>query len=134
MNNFRMIYDIRNDSNLITMIQDASLDKESYVGYKIELGLLFGTKEWFDALNDNKISKYVINGIISNIYMLGHNDYPEFEIKNNEGNTIWPRKGNPEEYKVGKNIRLIYIEQKYKRPTSITGVIAKCIIKIEIEK
>lgn len=115
------------------MVQEASLDKKSYAGYKIENGLLFGTTEWFDAIDNGIILKYLISGSISNIYLSGQNDYTEFEITSDEDKTTWPIKGDNAIYKIGKNITLTYIEQKFKRPSDITGLISKCIISIEIE-
>jgi len=114
------------------MVQEASLNKKNYAGYKIENGLLFGTKEWFSAIENGMISKHIVEGFISRVYMSGHNDYPEFEIENNHGKSTWTREGIDEAYKVGKNIELIYVEQKYKQPTDITGMISKCVIEIKI--
>lgn len=128
----KQIYSLKNDFGLIKRIQEASLDKNFYAGYKIENGLLFGTKEWFNAIENGIIPKHTNKGLISSVYMSGHNDYPEFEIENNEGKNTWTRKGIDEAYQVGKYIELIYVEQKYKKPTSITGTISKCVIEIKI--
>lgn len=130
--NLKQIYTLKNDFRRIKMIQEASLNKNSYSGYKIENGLLFGTKEWFNAIGNGIIPKHIIKGVISRVYMSGHNDYPEFEIESNEGKTTWTREGIDAAYKVGKNIELIYVEQKYKRPTDIIGAISKCVIEIKI--
>lgn len=126
------IYNLKDDSLRINMIQEASLDKNSYAGYKTENGLLFGTKEWFNAIENNIIPKHTIKGFICSVYMSGHNDYPEFEIKSGDSKTTWVREGNGAAYKVGKSIELTYVEQKYKRPTDITGAISKCVIEIKI--
>jgi hypothetical protein len=128
----KQIYNLKNDFIRIKMVQEVSLDKNSYAGYKTENGLLFGSKEWFNAVENGIILKHTIKGFISRVYMSGHNDYPEFEIENNEGKTTWIREGTDKAYKVGKNIELTYVEQKYKRPTDVTGVISKCIIEIKI--
>jgi len=130
--NLKQIYNLKNDSRRIKIIQEASLDKNSYAGYKTENGLLFGTKEWFNAIEKGMIPIHTIKGIISRVYMSGHNDYPEFEIESNEGKTTWTREGIDAAYKVGSSIELIYVEQKYKRPTDITGAISKCVIEIKI--
>lgn len=134
MNLLKSIYNIKNDKRLIEIIQEASNDKKSYAGYKIENGLLFGTKEWFDAIEQGIIPKYIIKGVISSVYMSGHNDYPEFEIENSKGKTIWTRVGHDAAYQIGKSIELVYVEQKYKRSTDITGAISKCVIEIKISK
>ena len=107
--NLKQIYNLKNDSKRIKMVQEASLDKNSYAGYKTENGLLFGTKEWFNAIEQGIIPTYAVKGIISRVYISGHNDYPEFEIESNEGKTTWTREGIDVAYKVGKSIELIMV-------------------------
>jgi hypothetical protein len=132
MNQLKQIYNLKKDFKRIKMIQEASLDKNSYSGYKIENGLLFGSKEWFEAIDQGVIPKHTVKGIISRVYMSGHNDYPQFEIESDEGKTSWTRTGLDEAYKIGKSIELIYVEQKYKRPTAIIGPISKCVLEVNI--
>ena len=127
------IYNISNDIRRIKLGQEASLDVNSLSGYKIEDQILFGSNEWFDNIKTGKIKKHLVTGIISKVYVSGHNDYPEFVIDNNEGSTTWPRLGNDDAYKVGKKIELVFVEQKYKRPSDITGTISKSIIQVRIE-
>ncbi len=134
MNLFKSIYNLKGDNSRIKMVQEASLDNKSFAGYKQENGLLFGTKEWFDAIETGKILKNVVRGVITRVYMSGQNDFPEFEVENIEGKTIWTRLGNETDYQVGKNVELIYVEQKFKRPTGITGIISKCVIEIKISE
>ena len=94
MNLFKSIYNLKGDNSRIKMVQEASLDNKSFAGYKQENGLLFGTKEWFDAIETGKILKNVVRGVITRVYMSGQNDFPEFEVENIEGKTIWTRLGN----------------------------------------
>lgn len=130
--NLKQIYNLKKDLRRIKLIQEASLDKNSYAGYKTENGLLFGTKEWFNAIEKGAVPKHTVRGFISRVFISGHNDYPEFEIQSNDGKTTWTREGVDEAYEVGKSIELIYVEQKYKRPTDIIGAVSKCIIEIKI--
>jgi hypothetical protein len=112
MNSLKSIYNLRGDDRRIRIFQEASIDKNSYVWYKVINGLLFGTKEWFDAIEHEIIPKYLVKDIISKVYMSGHNDYPEFEVENSEGKTVWTRLGYDAAYQVGKKVELIYVEQK----------------------
>lgn len=128
----REIYNLRNDTRTIQMIQEVSLDSNSSAGYKVEEGLLFGTNDWFKAVEKGAIRCHTIKGKISKMYLSGHNDFPEFEIENKEGKTTWRRMGVDNAYKVGEPVELTYVEQKYKRPSDITGLISKCIIEIKI--
>ena len=128
------VYNLIKDKRRIKMVQEASLDPNSRSGFKTENGLLFGSQEWFNAIEKNVIPRHFVKGIISRVYMSGHNDYPEFEIESEEGKTTWTRAGIDSAYKSGKNVELVYINQKYKRPTEITGIAAKCVIKISIDE
>jgi hypothetical protein len=132
MNPPKPIYILKGDVQRIKLIQEASLDKNSHGGYKAINGLLFGTKEWFEAIEKEIITKHLVKGVISKVYMSGHNDYPEFEIESENGKTVWPRFGYDAAYQVGRKIELVYVEQVYKRPTDITGHISKCVIEIRI--
>jgi hypothetical protein len=131
--NLKNVYTIHNDSKLVKIVQEASQDETSKGGYKIENGLLFGTKGWFKAIDDGIIPKRIVKGFISRVYTTGHNDYPEFEIESEGEKTTWTLHGAQEAYQVGRLIELIYVELKYKRPNYVTGMISKCIIAISID-
>lgn len=134
MSQMKEVYNLKNDYRQIRMIQEASLDKKSFAGYKVENDLLFGTREWFTAIEKGEIKSHIIKGTITKVMMAGHGDFPEFEIKNQEGVSIWTREGDNRDYVAGSNVELTYVEQKYKRPSDITGSISKCVLKIEIGK
>ena len=125
------IYNLKNDKHRIATIQEASLDKASEGGLKIENNLLFGSPEWFEAIEAGQIKKHIIKGKISKVYMSGHNDYPQFEIDSSEGKTNWTRNGNENAYKVGKDVELIYVEQKFKKPSF--QQISNCVLQINID-
>lgn len=133
MRELREIYNLREDTTQIKAVQKASSDKNSFAGYEIENNLLFGTKEWFKSIEEGKIKSHVVRGKISKILMSGHNDFAEFEIESNSGFSIWTMEGLDSTYEVGRQIELIYVEQKYKRPSDITGVVSRCVLKISIE-
>ncbi len=124
------IYNLRNDIKRIIAIQEASKNKISQFGFKIENNVLFGTNEWFDLVNQGVINKFIIKGEITNIFLSGHNDFPEFEIQNKTGKSIWPRFGDLTKYSIGGIFEIIYVEQKFKRPIGYVGTKSKCIIEI----
>lgn len=128
----KSIYNLRSDEMRIRIVQEASLDMNSNAGYKVINGLLFGSSEWFDAIEKGIIPKQFVKGIITKLYMSGQNDYPEFEIENIEGKTVWTRLGCDEAYRVGREVELVYVNQKYKRSTDITGATSNCVIEIRI--
>jgi hypothetical protein len=134
MSFLKEVYNLKKDTERIKNVQQVSLDKNSHTGYKIEEDLLFGTKEWFEAVESGKILKYILKGSISRVYLSGHNDYPEFEIESDQGKSIWTREGIDNAYKVGRSIELVYVKQKYKRPSDINGIYSNCVIEIKISE
>jgi len=134
MNNIEIVYDLKKDIDKIRLIQQASIDKHSQSGLKIENGLLYGSIDWFEAINNGEIETIIVKGLISKIYMSGHNDFPEFEVESEQGKFIWTRLGQDNLYKIGKRIEITYVEQKFKRPIGILGLTSKCVLDIKIEK
>lgn len=109
------IYDLRDDKRTIKLIQNATLNTKDF-GLKPEHGL-FGSGEWWEAIENGTIPKKVLEGIISRVYMSGHNDFPEFEVTaSDRSKTNWGRRGHDKYYVPGKKIKMIYVVQKFKRP------------------
>lgn len=124
----------KDNKNSIRLIQNASKDKSSDSGLKIENGLLIGTKDWFKAIETGLIEKHTLKGAISRVYMSGHNDWPEFEIDCNGDISNWTREGIDEHYEKGKRIEIDFVIQKFKRQIDILGSTTKQVIEIRIEK
>tara|TARA_Y100000815_G_C13332794_1_gene496691 strand:+ start:68 stop:472 length:405 start_codon:yes stop_codon:yes gene_type:complete len=128
------VYKFQEDKEAIKRLQEVSSDTKSVYGLKTENGLLIGTKEWFQATEDGRLSKETIRGTISKVYMSGHNDWPEFEMENESGKSTWTREGNDKLYQVGKLVEIDYVIQKYKRPWDMLGPTTKKVVEIRIEK
>lgn len=107
------IYDLRKDSRAILDIQNATRNTDDY-GLVPENGL-FGSDEWWVAIDKGIIRQYVVEGIISKVYKTGHNDFDQFDIKVNETTTSWAMKGRKEYYIVGNAIKLVYVIQRNKK-------------------
>jgi hypothetical protein len=112
-NEFVKTYDLKQDNRKIVLIQKATLEtKDSGL---VPQPALFGSATWWRAIENNVIPVHMIEGIISRVYMSGHNDYPEFEIDDGREMTQWTREGKDEAYVVGRQIKLIYVLQTPKR-------------------
>lgn len=110
---FVKIYDLKQDNRKIGLIQKATLETKDYG--LVPKPALFGSADWWRAIENNVIPIHTIEGIISRVYMSGHNDYPEFEIDDGQKKTQWTREGKDEAYVVGRRIKLMYVFQKLKR-------------------
>ena len=108
----KQIYSLKSDARHIENVQKATLETESY-GIVSEHGL-FGSSEWWDALKSGEIKIHALEGVISKVYMSGHNDFPEFKIEAAGNVTSWERKGNIALYKEGVPVKIEYVLTKSK--------------------
>ena len=104
------IYSLKDDKRSIDRIQEATLKTENY-GIDSDYGL-FGSKEWWNAIENNDLEVFNIEGTITDVYMSGHNDFPEIKVTSNGNVTSWERKGNEKLYKQGAEIKLEYVNIK----------------------
>ena len=110
---FVKIYDLKRDSRKIGLIQKATLETKDYG--LVPNPALFGSDDWWRAIENTEIPIHTIEGVISRVYMSGHNDFPEFEIDDGKELTKWTREGNDGRYAVGRRVRLMYVFQTPKR-------------------
>ena len=125
------VYDLCADKKHIKDVQHATLETDDF-GLQSEHGL-FGSQEWWTAVEKGVIPKVVIEGMISRVYMSGHNDFPEFEITTETGKSSWERLGDEKFYAVGRKCKIIYALQKFKKPLPMPGNKEEKFSKIVIE-
>ena len=128
--NWIKVYDLANNQKLIKQVQKATLETDDY-GLMPEVAL-YGSKEWWDAIADGRIEKQEVAGIISRVYMSGHNDWPEFELECGNEKMCWTRLGDDSQYQVGRCIRVEYVWQKAKK-TWVGSNKQKEVLKVFIQ-
>ncbi len=114
------VYDLKEDHEYIRRVQEAILTttdaRDKLVNkLKIEKYGLFGSWEWWKAIENGTIPVDFIEGVITRVYMGGHNDFPEFEMDDGQEKTCWERKGKDEMYQVGRKIKIKYYLEKVSR-------------------
>lgn len=82
------IYSLKSDVRHIENVQKATLKTKKY---GIVSDGLFGSTEWRQALERGEIEIHTVEGVISKVYMSGHNDFPEFKIESDGNVTSWAR-------------------------------------------
>jgi hypothetical protein len=124
-------YDLRQDDETVKLVQHATLTTEGF-GLEPEIAL-YGSEEWWNAVNEGRIPKQEALGVISRVYMSGHGDWPEFEMTCGDEKTQWTRFGDGSLYEVGKRVRVEYVLQKFRRP--VMGQLEhKEVIRILVER
>jgi hypothetical protein len=114
MNSWMKVYDLAHDQETIALVQRASLQTQEF-GFVPEIAL-FGSSEWWVAVEDGRIPRHTVQGVISRLYMSGHGDWPEFEVQSGEQATRWTRFGDQKAYEIGRKVRLDYVLQRPKKP------------------
>ena len=127
--NWIEVYDLLQDRETVALIQKASQQTADF-GFIPEVAV-FGTDEWWDAVENGRIERHAIEGVITRLYMSGHGDWPEFEVQSGNEVTRWTRLGNQNVYRVGKLIRIEYVLQRLKKPMLPEPV--KQVLEIWIE-
>jgi len=138
----KKVYDLREDVETVALIQKASLTTKDR-GLVPEHGL-FGSTEWWWAIDDSVLPIVHVEGLISRVFMSGHNDYEEFEIDSGGELSSWARVtsggkgGSPERiakaamYKVGRAVHLTYVKQRFRQ--TLSGIpFSKSVLEIWID-
>ena len=105
-----VVYDLASDQETIALVQRATLTTPNF-GVVPEVAL-FGSDDWWAAIRDGRIPTHEVKGTISRLFLTGHRDWPEFELKSNGKLTTWSRLGTQSKYVEGKEVRVEYILQK----------------------
>jgi hypothetical protein len=126
------VYDLRNEAEYVRQVQHATLNTEEF-GLEPEHGL-FGSNEWWTAVDNAAIPVIVLTGRISRIYMGSMNDWPEVEIDADGSLTRWTRYGLKDLYEVGRPIEVRYVLQKWRsnRNVDILGEFSKNLLTMRI--
>lgn len=132
-NNLVKIYDLKENPGWIQLVQKATLETEDY-GLVPEHGL-FGSPQWWRAIEEGIVPVHTVEGIISRVYMSGMDDFPEFEIDSGGEESSWMRQGDDEMYVVGKRAVVKFVYQKLKaRWTREVDYQSKTVLEIWLSK
>lgn len=132
----KVTYDLRKDVDQIKRIQKATLDTDEF-GLQQTHGL-FGSESWWTKIDIGELETHTLRGIISKVYMGSMGDWPEFEVKDKNGNkSQWTREVNDAKddslYIEGKDIEIDYVIQRHNEKSWDGGSETKCVIQIRIE-
>ena len=111
---FLKVYDLAEDVRHIAAVQSATLETTDF-GLVPRHGL-FGSADWWTAVDDGRIRVHSVEGIISRVYMASMNDWPEFELNDRGHLSTWPRLGDPRSYVVGQKAKIEFVQQEFKKP------------------
>ncbi|MFU8829938.1 MAG: hypothetical protein ACNA8P_10975 [Phycisphaerales bacterium] len=111
--NWLKIYDLAADKNMISKVQEATLETEEY-GLVPDVAL-FGTADWWIAIDSGKIPRHVLTGTISHVFDTERGGWPEFEVESDAGRTRWTALGNERHYREGRRVKIEYVVQKAKK-------------------
>ena len=126
----KRIYALADDHELVAHVQRATLTTTEF-GIIPDIAL-YGSKEWWQAIEDGRIPQHVIDGVISDVFTSGETNWPQFEIDCSGSKTVWTRFGDPQSYEIGQRVKLAYVVQRPKK--SWTGdPNQKEVLSIDVE-
>ena len=116
---WHLIYDLRADTDHVAAVQKATLTSTDY-GIEPTHGL-FGSAEWWERIADGRLPLHTLKGIIRRVYMASMGDWPEFEMKCDDGSSLqFTRLQTPPDgsldafYKVGSEVEVDYVWQNHR--------------------
>ena len=83
------MYDVRQGAETVKATQRTT--RETDGGLALANGLLCYSDEWFNAVETGQLPSEMLEGVITRVFMSGHNDWPEFELEANGARTRWTR-------------------------------------------
>ena len=113
MNGWIKVYDLANDRETVELVQQATTNTRDF-GFVPEVAL-FGSDEWWRAVEDGRIPKQEVSGTIARTYISGHGDWPEFEVDSDGRTSCWTRVGEQAMYEEGREVRIEYVVQKARK-------------------
>jgi hypothetical protein len=126
----RPVFELRRATSYVAAVQNTTL--RSSGGLMPDHGL-FGSPEWWNAVENGHIPTHRVSGIISRVYMSGHNDYPEFEVTSDGTTTCWTREGDDDAYVPGRAVTVEYVLQRFKTPLKGVGEYSESVLRILID-
>ena len=114
-NDWIVAYALADDAETVNLVQRATLNSKQF-GIVPEIAL-FGSDDWWRAINDGLIPKRDTTGTITRLYESGHNDWPQFELESNGTFSQWTRLGRQSLYAMGCEVRIEYVLQKLRNET-----------------
>lgn len=124
------IYDLKQDKRHIKLVQDASLHRPD--AGLVSKPALFGSRAWWNHVGTDSLPVHTLRGIVTRVYMGGHNDYPEFEMDDGVAKTRWGRLGEDSAYTPGRPIRIRYVEMKFKKGIPRLSNVSKCVLTVDV--
>jgi hypothetical protein len=132
---WELLYDLHGDALRVRETQKWSFDRPGF-GFPPE-PLLFGSDEWWAALNTGEIeTREEVGSIAQPVRRDSYGDSAAFEVRSSDGAvTTWPFLGGDERlYVEGLRIRIRYalLERKDDAPIGLDRI-AKVVVQIWIE-
>jgi hypothetical protein len=128
-NGWRKAYDLADDKDRIDATRRTTRSS-SIFGLAPDVED-FGSQAWWQAIENGRIPRHAVSGVIIGLYMTGHGDWPEFEVDSAGIRTRWTRFGDQSLYQQGREARIEYVELKTKN-VLLGKTHQRCVLKILI--
>ena len=131
------VYDLRLDEKYVRDVQNATLNRP---GYGLDPDpALFGTVEWWQALEDGQIPSKTQEGVIAEVRWASMGDWPVWRFAADDGSeTTWTREGDHTRYVEGLRARIRVATVRWKSDSQMVAHLGNArehdkLIFVEVE-
>ena len=134
---YEAVYLLSDDQKRVTQVQKATLDTQEF-GIAIDHGL-FGSKEWWDAVQRGELPVHIVRGTICAMSMGPMNDWPVFRILTADGSVTESitREASPwtyTMYEIGRSVIWKYVETRHRHPNASLPPVHKTTLEVWVGK
>jgi hypothetical protein len=114
------VYDIRHDAERVRQIQEATLNRPGF-GLVPEPAL-FGSDEWWQAIDDGRVTATVEEGVVGVVRWGSMGDWPVWRFRSADGTeSEWTREGDYTRYVEGLPARITTVITRWKATPRLSG-------------
>jgi hypothetical protein len=130
------VYDIRHEPERVRQIQEATLNRPGF-GLVPEPAL-FGSDEWWQAIDDGRVTATVEEGAVGVVRWGSMGDWPVWRFRSADGTeSEWTREGDYTRYVEGLPARITTVITRWKADSSSVRMgeptAHSMLIKVELE-
>lgn len=126
------LYDIRCQPELTAQMQEVSLTRD-------DVGLapdpLVASSAWWQAIESGELQRGCLDGTITSVSWGSMADWPEFEMRDSEGNvSTWTREGDLRRFVEGLRVRVEFVEHPWKHADHVLGTHSRVVLGMWVEE
>lgn len=113
MPKWQKVYDLANDKRTVALTQEATLNSED--GGLVSDVALFGSPEWWSAIERGVISLNVVEGKVVGVSSIERGGWPEIKIDSDGEVSTWSALGFFDKCTLNMGIRIEFVVERFRK-------------------